>query len=347
MFEHLIGNPLAKEYLKRLLEQQKIPHALLFAGPSGVGKSAFAKAFAGALIGLQGGQPHPDLHEYYPEGKIGAHSMETMRSFSDEVSLAPYHSPWKVFIIHEAERMLKYSANALLKTFEEPTPRTAIILVSSAPEMLLPTILSRCRTIPFRLIAHEEIEGWIREKYSLDGADAKAFAKASKGSLQAACLLAEQGGRLFEKYLAPILEKGGFSSYSELMRTAKELAEAIDALKGEEQPAQEGELTALQQNQLDKEKAGVGAVKYFQQTASLLEQLAAWYRDMQLLFFKGETGALWHEGHKDSLLRSLQCGYYRELDLVLASVQEALSSIQRSTPLQNALETLFLRIKLL
>ena len=72
------------------------------------------------------------------------HSIDALRSLQKEVYLAPYEAKWKVFIIHDADRMLPTSANALLKTFEEPYKTSVIILLSSKPENL-PTLLSRCR----------------------------------------------------------------------------------------------------------------------------------------------------------------------------------------------------------
>ena len=137
MFEDIVGNDQIKEYLKRMVEQRAVANSLLFAGPEGIGKSLFAHALAKMLLGSDS---HPDLHVYRPEGKIGMHSIDSMRQFSEDVYLAPFQGQWKVFIIHDAERMLTYSANALLKTFEEPAKDALIILLSSAPAALLPTI---------------------------------------------------------------------------------------------------------------------------------------------------------------------------------------------------------------
>lgn len=89
---------------------------------------------------------HPDLHFYRPEGKTGMHSIASMRQLCDEVALPPHEAPVKVFIVTEAERMLETSANALLKTFEEPTERTHFILLTHHPERIAPTLLSRAQT---------------------------------------------------------------------------------------------------------------------------------------------------------------------------------------------------------
>lgn len=136
MFEKIAGNSRIKDYLQRFPIKS---HSLLFAGPDGVGKKLFAQAVAESLLGAP---HHPDLHMYRPEGKTGMHSILSMRQLSEEVYLAPFSGQRKVFIIDDADRMQNVGANALLKTFEEPAKDSVIILISSRPSALLPTILS-------------------------------------------------------------------------------------------------------------------------------------------------------------------------------------------------------------
>lgn len=92
---------------------------------------------------------HPDYRLHSPQGKVGMHPMESMRQLIDEVSLPPFEAPMRFFVIDQAHRMLPTSSNALLKTLEEPTPHTYIILITTEPERLLPTIISRARRIDF------------------------------------------------------------------------------------------------------------------------------------------------------------------------------------------------------
>ena len=148
-----------QERLSKMIERRAIPHSLLFAGPKGSDKAKTALQFASDIICLddphhlqrkkvQSGN-HPDIHLYHPEGKSGMHSIESLRTLAQEVAMCPNESHFQFFILHDAERMLPTSSNALLKTFEEPTPRSVIILLSAQPEKLLPTILSRCQKIHF------------------------------------------------------------------------------------------------------------------------------------------------------------------------------------------------------
>lgn len=140
------------EYLKKLSKNPFVSRSLLFAGYDKKIMEEEAITFAKALLNDQGKVDlgnHPDLHLLKPEGKIGLHSIASIRKLIDEVYLPPSEAPCKVFVIFDADRMLPTSANALLKTFEEPVERTFIILLAPSPRNLLATIVSRCQTLYF------------------------------------------------------------------------------------------------------------------------------------------------------------------------------------------------------
>ncbi len=134
------------ENLIKLLE--KTPHCLLFSGPKEAKKEEIAETFARALLNTTKKNP-PDLRIIYPEGKGRHHPMHVIKQFIEETHLPPFEASRKVFIIHEADRMLPSSANALLKTLEEPVSEVTIILLTARPEALLPTITSRCFQVSF------------------------------------------------------------------------------------------------------------------------------------------------------------------------------------------------------
>ncbi len=137
--------------LERMIESETIPHALLFTGDARI---AMADAFTQTLLGCDD-KWRADLHRYHPEKKSGLHPISHIRSLINEVAFFPYAGKWKVFIIYDAERMLPPSSNALLKTLEEPTPNTLLLLLSGHPNNLLPTIRSRCQTYFFQGV-HKE-----------------------------------------------------------------------------------------------------------------------------------------------------------------------------------------------
>ncbi len=141
--------PSSNELVERLVQARAARGTLLFSGPAGSGKNSSALALVKTVFNESNLDNHPDLHQIHPESKSGLHSLAAIRQLISEVGFPPFKAPCKVFIIHHAERMLPSGSNALLKTLEEPHPDTLIILISEESDQLLPTILSRCRTIPF------------------------------------------------------------------------------------------------------------------------------------------------------------------------------------------------------
>lgn len=137
--------------LSQMIARGEIPHALLFCGSKESKKIELAHRFALDLVGglERKVDCHPDIHLFFPEGKLGLHPIGQLRNLIGEIALVPFEAPWKIFIIHEAERMLEPSSHILLKTLEEPPRQSLLILLSDHPEKMLPTIVSRCQRLDF------------------------------------------------------------------------------------------------------------------------------------------------------------------------------------------------------
>lgn len=187
MFSHLIGNEKAKNLLEHVLQTGAVPPIFLFSGPSGVGKVLFAQAFSRQLT-LTQKEECPDIHLLVAEGKGDQHPIAQIRDLLQEAHLPPFESPCKVFILEEAEKMLSYASNALLKVLEEPPPRTFFILTSSDSSRLLSTILSRCCKLSFFPIPEEELTSFLIDKKNLAPEEARKRAILSEGSLGKALL---------------------------------------------------------------------------------------------------------------------------------------------------------------
>ncbi len=183
MFSHLVGNEWIKSYLQKAISENCLAQTLLFVGPDGIGKSLFAKAVAKTLLGKENS---PDLHILAPAGKSGLYAIDTLREMIDQEHEASFEGRGKVFILRDAERMQPASANALLKTLEEPTPDTTYILLTSSPQEMLPTLLSRCTRVSFQPLTEEEIGGLLHAK-----GYPKHLAKLAQGSIGRAFELAE------------------------------------------------------------------------------------------------------------------------------------------------------------
>lgn len=348
MFDGIVGNTHVKDYLSRL----KGSNSLLFAGPDGIGKSLFAQALA---IQLLGSIKHPDLHIYRPEGKIGMHSIASMRQLSEDVYMAPFQGPWKVFIIHDADRMLTYSANALLKTFEEPATDSIIILLSSHPASLLPTILSRCRTIHFHALKEEDIAALLQSKWKLGEENAKHIAGLAQGSMGNAIRLLEQGGEAMREMTLNILSHGKMSSWKHLNEAAQQITDKVeaskkqieDSIRHELYDAPQENLTAVQKEAFQKEIEGVLAMRLMNEAQALFNVILGWYRDMVLMQVRGDRSLLMHRDYAPAIEQALQRGEIVPLETVQKAIADAKLSLDRSTSLTVCLETLFLRLNLL
>lgn len=164
LLAQLDTQPRVRDFLARAVDAERTSHAYLFLGAPGSGKLDAAWALAQALICEDSGcgscdacvrvarHTHPDVHYYTPESAAG-YLIAQVRDLLDDVLLAPIRATCKVYIIDRAEQLRASTANALLKTLEEPPENVTFILLGTSAETILPTIVSRCQCVPFRMIS--------------------------------------------------------------------------------------------------------------------------------------------------------------------------------------------------
>lgn len=174
--------------MEQAIAQNRLPHAILLSGPDGVGKLAFARQLAFYLMCVvparavgqspektKSGQlflanTHPDVNEVTFEvnprdGKVATSlKVDQIRDLSNDLGLTAQMGGYKVAIVHPADRMNRNASNSLLKTLEEPSDNTLLILVSSFPSRLLPTLRSRCRSLVFTQPDFNTTKHWLSEQ---------------------------------------------------------------------------------------------------------------------------------------------------------------------------------------
>jgi len=155
------------------LHEERLPHALLLTGPSGMGKRAFAERFAQAILcdspnedgsacghcrgcNLIAAGSHPDYLKVEPEEEGKAIGIDAVRELTRFQALKSQYGRQRVIQLQPADALNPNSANALLKTLEEPAGETIILLTTDRPMALLPTIRSRCQQVPFRPVSTPE-----------------------------------------------------------------------------------------------------------------------------------------------------------------------------------------------
>lgn len=154
MWSEILGHETQIARLKKDLEENRLPHALLFCGIEGIGKKKIALALAQAINNTTK-VFHPDCVLIEPAGKTIR--IEVLRELKQKAYLHPLEGKAKVFIIDDADKMTTAGANALLKILEEPPQETYFILVTSRPSFILTTIRSRCRMVSFSPLVKEKL----------------------------------------------------------------------------------------------------------------------------------------------------------------------------------------------
>ena len=247
-----------KEVLKRMLQSQRLPGALLLTGEEGIGKKLFALEIAKALncrtprdseaCGICAScvriakinypasaesedwkqiiwTDHPDVGIVVAPKRVLL--VNQMRQIEREANFRPFEGAARVFLIDEADKFNDPSANALLKVLEEPPRTSHIILITSRPAMLLPTIRSRCQMIRFSPLGVEEIEHHLTQNKIADPATAQLRARAASGSIGRAlsgditCFTKQRAAML--SVLNALVASDG---RVELLKSAEELNEA-------------------------------------------------------------------------------------------------------------------------
>lgn len=244
----LVGNVRVRNALLRAVARDRLPHALLFTGPEGVGKRTFALELAKALTchaPVDGdacdtcasciqaaAAEHPDIRLFEPDGTFV--KIAQMRELAREAQYNPFDGRRRVLIVDRAHMMREEAANAMLKTLEEPPPTSLIILVTDQPYALLGTIRSRCQTLRFAPIEPAEIERYLAAHFKRPKEETRLLARIADGRIGRALATDLSIYRDQRKEMLGLVELlAGTGDRVRLMKAAQYLADVGKKDKGE------------------------------------------------------------------------------------------------------------------
>ena len=257
-WDDIIGHNEAVSVLRRLVEADRVPHALLLVGPSGIGKGLIAHALAASML-CQGSEnkpcgtcstcrktiagTHPDYLRFESNGETL--KIEPMRELQSASALSPALGGRRVVILEDAERLTLPAANSLLKILEEPAASLLFVLTASSIHSLLSTIISRCRVFSLAPAAAESLAAALVAK-GYPAEVARVAARLSGGRMgRALTLLAPDGlasrGKALE-ILRQLSQIRTLSGWSTVVR--------LDGSEADDMPSLVGQLVCLLRDML-------------------------------------------------------------------------------------------------
>lgn len=324
-FKDVVGHRDIIQYIQDAVQQNKVSHAYILNGQRGSGKKMLAKLFAmtlqcesnksdpcgecrSCIQANNGNQPDIITVKHEKPASISVDDIRTQ--VNGDIMIKPYSSPYKVYIIPEADLLTVQAQNALLKTIEEPPEYAVILLLTENADSLLPTIRSRCVMLKLRNIKDKLVKKYLMEQLQIPDYQAELCAAFAQGNIGRAMLLAK----------------------SEHFNEIKE--EAIQLLKY----INEMELHEI-----------VGAIKeinkYKLEVADYLDIITIWYRDVLLYKATADVGALVFSDQLKYIKERASKSSYEGIENILDAIEKAKSRIKANVNFDLLMELLLLTIK--
>ena len=324
-FQDIIGQEQIKEHLQNALTAKKISHAYIINGEKSSGKEFIAKIFAMALQCEKGeanpcqechsckqalSDNQPDIIRVTHE-KPNTISVDDIRGqINNDVAIKPYSSPYKVYIMNEAEKMTVQAQNAILKTLEEPPEYAVILLLTTNVNSLLPTILSRCVVLNMKPVADALVKKYLMEQMQVPDYKAEVCVAFARGNIGKAKMLAS----------------------SEDFENVK--SEALSLLK------------YIQDMELHELIAAIKKINdYKLEVSDYLDIIAIWYRDVLLFKATNDVNHLVFREEIQTLRKIARRSSYEGIESVIEALQKAKNRLNANVNFELTMELLMLEIK--
>ena len=324
-FSDILGNEQIIEHLQNAIRMGKVSHAYILNAPASSGKMMIAEAFAAALQCVKkGAEPcgechsckqaeshnHPDII-YVQHAKPNTIGVDDIRvQINQDIAIKPYSSPYKIYIVDEAEKMNVQAQNALLKTIEEPPAYGVILLLTTNADSFLPTILSRCIRLDLRPVADDELKQFLMKKCGVVDYQADLCVDFSQGIVGKAVTLASS------------------AHFNEIKEAALQLVKRVKDI----------ELSEM-----------IAAVKHISEYKleinDFFDLMMIWYRDVLLYKATADVNGLIFKDEVYEIKKQANTSSYHGIELILEGLEKAKMRLDANVNFDLVIELLLLTLK--
>ncbi len=324
-FTDIIGQEQLKEHLQNAIAMNKVSHAYIINGERSSGKEFAAKVFATALQcekgetepcgechsciqAKSGNQPDIIFVSHDKPNTIGVEDIRTQ--INNDISIKPYSSPRKIYIMNEGEKMTVQAQNALLKTLEEPPEYAVILILTTNVEALLPTILSRCVVLNMKPVPDHKVKKFLMEELKIPDYKANICVAFARGNIGKAKMLASS--EEFEKVKE---EAVTLVKYINDM----DISEVVKAIK------------KISEYQFD--------------VTDYLDILSVWYRDALLFKATKDANSLIFKNEIQYIRKVADRSTYEGIETIVKALQQAKRRLEANVNFDLTMELLLLTIQ--
>ena len=324
-FSEIVGHEQIKEHMQAAIRDKKPFHAYLFQGEEGVGKEALARTFAAGLQcqsesadkpckecvscrQMESGN-QPDVI-WVTREKASLGVDEIREQLCNTMDIKPFSSPYKIYLVPEAEKMTEAAQNALLKTIEEPPEYGIVILMTSNISALLPTIQSRCLTMEFRPLSTAVVESYVKEHCQVPDYQARASAAFAQGNLGKAMRYAKSEDFIERKdHIISLLRHVEQMDLSEMLAVIKDLGTRKDEVR------------------------------------DYIDLMVLWYRDVLLFKATKDINQLLFQDEASYISREASHRTYEKIEEILQAFEKAKVRLRANVNFDITMELMLLTLK--
>lgn len=324
-FDGVVGHEEIISHLQNAIRLGKVSHAYIFGGEHGSGKKLLASLFAMTLQCQEHGiepcmkcasckkalnKNHPDIINITHEKPNSIGIDEIRDQLINDVGIKPYESPYKIYIVNDADKLTLQAQNALLKTIEEPPAYAVVMLLADNPDALLPTITSRCVILSLKPVGDRLVKDYLMDRMHIPDYQAEVQASFAQGNVGKAQQMANSAEftELTENALRILKHSREMEVY-----------ELVDAIKI---------MSAEKQNIYD-----------------YLDLFTMWFRDVLLFKATKEVDNLVFKEEINYIKERASVSSYEGLEQIIDAIRMADSRLRANVNFDLVMELLFLTIR--